>query len=153
MKKWKNLLGLFLAVILVRVEHTGTRIDRMEAVETVLIRQTETGIAVETDTGAQGYGENLTQAIENLHSSSSAIVFLETANYLLLSAGTEELVPQLDMFLRPNTLVCKMAAQTDLLEVTDYLKIHPPGIRLIDLKAGHRVQTLYYRKGRGQLAQ
>ena len=86
MRKWL-IIGL-LAVALVRVEHTGGQINQLEPVEAVILKQEDGAVCIETDTGAKGVGSNLKNAIDNLHTSASSKIFLDTARYLLVTSKT-----------------------------------------------------------------
>ena len=154
MRIGKLVLALLLAVLLVRLEHTGTRIDQLEPVETVWIHTKEGSVYIETDTGAKGIGNNLEKAVENLRSSTASKVFLDTARYLLIETTGEEWIGWLSGILRPNTLVCRFRGEGELSEITRYLKNHQPNTNLLEwMVRKQEVPTLYYQEGRGQLVQ
>lgn len=154
MKKWIWIAGLAALLLLSRVEHTGVDIDLLEPVRLVCVSAQEDGICVETDTGAMGYGQDLESAIANLHASSSASVFLDTAEFLVLSGKTEELLPQLYGILRPACQVCVTNGQPDLAQVVEFLNAHPPQVKLLQCRAGTaKLPALYFQKGRGQIVQ
>lgn len=152
MRNWKWLLLGLIAVVLARVEHTGTPINQLEPVETVLLTQNNGSIIIETDTGAKGIGNNLDKAIENLQSCTSAQIFLDTAQYLLVSSRTQSMLPQMRAYIRPAARVCIIRGDAELSEVTEYLRTHPPRTQLRELTAEEQLQVLYYQEGRGQLA-
>lgn len=154
MKKWIWALAAAAVLLLPRMEHTGTDISRLEPVELVWVSMDESGVEIKTDTDAAGYGKNLASAVEDLHATASAVVFLETAEYLLLSGSAEELLPELYQLLRPACRVCLTDGETDLEGAAAYLRAHPPEGKLLDCRAGQvQLQTLYYQEGRGSLAQ
>ena len=154
MKRWKKWSLALLAVFLLRTEHTGIRVDRLDPVESIRIHLEAGSIVIETDTGAMGIGNSLDKALENLQSSSSATVFLDTTRYILLDSRTEQLIPQLYDLFRPNTRVCLLRGTGDLPELTKYLNHHRLRTRLLDVIAGGKaVPTLYYQEGRGQLVE
>lgn len=153
MKKWKW-AALVLLIILGRVEHTGSRINDLEPVEVVLVTEQEGNIIIQTDTGAKGVGNNLEKAVENLHNSTAGVVFLDTTQYLLVSSRTIDLVDDMIRWIRPAARVCLIRGETEPKEVTKYLKIHPPQTQLKDIMAEDaKLQVLYLKEGRGQLAQ
>ena len=154
MKKKKWILLLLGILLLSRVEHTGVDVGKLEPVELIRLSQADGLVCVETDTGARGYGDNLDAAITNLHESASATVFLDTAQYLVLAAQTEEYLPQLYELLRPACYVCTTDEKGDLEQTVNYLRAHPPIIKLLECRAGTaKLPVLYFRKGRGQIAQ
>lgn len=154
MKKWVWLIGLGALLLLSRVEHTGVEISRLEPVELVRLTVEENIVSIETDTGGRGYGQDLDSAIENLHASSSAMVFLDTAEYLLLNDEAQRYLPQLYEVLRPACQVCVANGDLDLTEAAEFLETHSPKIKLLQCRAGERsLPTLYIQDGRGQLVQ
>ena len=154
MNKWKWAVALLLALALGRVEHTGSGINELEPVEVVLITETDGNIVIETDTGAKGIGSNLEKAVNNLQSSASGIIFLDTAQYVLVTAKTKCMLVEMMQWIRPAARVCMIRSKPELSEVTEYLGNHPPELQLKDIAAGDTdLQILYIREGRGQLAQ
>lgn len=154
MKRYKFWLMIILVIVLTRVEHTGIRIDQLQPVETILLKQDEEAVMIETDTGAKGTGVNLQKALENLNASSDAKVFLDTTRYLIVTNKTEHLAEQMYGVIRPNTLVCRFRGDANLEELTQYLKIHSVEVRLMDLYEDKKeIPTLYYKEGRGQLVE
>lgn len=150
MKKWIWLL-VPAALLLGRAEHTGTDISRLDPVQVVRVSVSD-GVTVETDTGAVGIGSDLEEAIADLHASTSKTVFLDTAQYLLLSGSAERYLPELSMLLRPASQVCLAEGEMDLKAAAEYLGAHSPENRLLDCMAGeYRLKKLYYKEGRGQL--
>lgn len=152
MKKWIWLL--FPAVLLLgRVEHSGTDISRLDPVEVIRVT-VEDGVTIETDTGAVGIGSDLENAVADLHASSPKTVFLDTAQYLILSGDWERYLPALTDLLRPACRVCVGQGEMDLSEAAAYLDTHSSETRLIDCRAGeYRLMTFYYKEGRGRLVQ
>ena len=154
MKKKIWIPVLIALLLLSRVEHTGVDVGELEPVELVQLSKEEAGLCVETDTGARGYGQNLETAIENLYESSSAAVFLDTAEYLVLTGQTEEYLPQLYEILRPACRVCVTDGKVDLTQTVKFLGAHPPQVKLLQCRAGvAELPTLYFQKGRGQIVQ
>lgn len=148
-KRWVLLLA---ALILSRVEHTGTQVDRLEPVEILMVTVQDGEVCILTDTGAHGVGPDLGRAVENLHASASAAVFLDTAQYLIVDEGGQMLLEQLYPMLRPACQVCRVQTDVDLTEAAAFLRAHPPQTRLIDWIAMRaELPTLYHREGRGQL--
>lgn len=152
MKKWWILL--FAAVILSRTERSATQIEQLEPVEVLMVTVQDEEVCILTDTGAHGVGPDLDRAVENLHASASAAVFLETARYLLVDEEGQTLLEPLYPMLRPACRVCRIETDVDLAEAVGFLRAHPPETRLIDWVSGEtELPTLYHREGRGQLVQ
>ena len=149
MKKWL-IPGLLLLLVFVRPESTGTDISQLEPVAVVQVLTEEAGVHILTDTGSQGYGENLRLALENLHSSAPAEIFLDTAQYLIVDQ--ESYMEELSGHLRPACQICLAREPVDLELATSYLKVHGRKVTLLQYRAGMRdLPILYSKEGRSQL--
>lgn len=114
----------------------ATDIGELEPVSTVQIIVTHSGVRIRTDTGADGVGRDLPAAVEDLHNDAGARVFLETADYLLLTNVPEELTPRLLDYFRPSCRICTIRGTPDLTFAAQYLTIHQPPKTLNDLRVG-----------------
>lgn len=151
MKKWIWLL-IPLLLLLGRMEHTGLDIRRLDPVKLIRVTAEENSVRIETDTGTVGIGMDIADAVADLRASSPKTVFLDTAQYLLLSGEAVEYLPRLSDLLRPICQVCLAQGELDLAEAASYLDNHSPECRLLDCRAGgYKLQTFYYIEGRGQL--
>lgn len=135
MKKWLYLAAALLAVgILSRLPHPARDAAKLSPVQTVYLYIEEDAFHIETDTGDHGSGPTLAAAVSDMKANASAELFLETAEYLLLSPNTP--IPN-DLFtlLRPSCCVCYTDVLPDLPAATQYLTIHPPEYTLAHLRA------------------
>jgi hypothetical protein len=66
----------------------------------------------------------------------SGAVFLETAEFLLLSDGARSLVLEMSEILRPGCAVCVVTEKPNLREAAKYLSAHRPEITLNDVRGG-----------------
>lgn len=121
---------------LIRLPSPATDIGKLEPVAAVRITATEKEIVVETDTGACGSGVDLSAAVADLQNRAGAYVFLDTADYLLLSGLSDGQTAQLLQIFRPAAYVCVTENICDLSEAAKYLAVHPPEKNLNDLRAG-----------------
>ena len=106
----------------------GMDIGKLSPVETVWMEQRGDGVYLQTETGEAGCGRNAQEALENVRSGSSGIVFLETADYLILKAGCESLLEQLADVLRPSCMICTANQMPDLQTATAFLSTHEPNL-------------------------
>lgn len=88
-----------------------------------------------TETGDLGEGEDLNAAMQDLEESAVGKVFLETAEYLLVTDGARGLLPELTSIMRPGCAVCVAPEQVNLEEAAAYLNIHRPEVTLNDYRA------------------
>lgn len=107
---------------------------------------------METDTGDFGIGDSLKAALTDMKRSASAEIFLDTADYLIVSPGCVDLLPAMMQYLRPSCAVCMEDGETDMKQIGMYLQQHSPDITLMHYRAGQRdLPTLVTREGRTHL--
>ena len=136
MKKW----GILLAGLLWlgTGQTAGTDVAKLRPVEVVLVRRWEGQVIIQTDTNDCGVGPDLSAAVEDLHRTTPAEIFLETADYLLIGDDAEPLLGELMAYLRPACQVCTVASPAELEGVAQFLQQHPPLVTLIRYRSGER---------------
>ncbi|MBQ3215530.1 MAG: hypothetical protein IJB11_05360 [Oscillospiraceae bacterium] len=149
MKRWIVLaLALPMIAFLGGKDEAGRDVARLQPMEVLAVTMEDDGVRIETDTGDAGRGANLEAAIDNLKSTTSGEIFLDTAEYLLI-AGCEPLLPELAAHLRPSCQVCLVEGEVELESVAQFLKIHQPELTLAEYRGGIRtLKTLKEEKGR-----
>lgn len=105
-------------------------------VELLYINREAGFIRAETDTGDVGTGRSLEEALKNLTDSAPGQIFLETADYLIVTERAAYLLPQLAQVLRPAAEVC-IGVNADA-QAAPFLKAHPSRVTMKDIKAGWR---------------
>ncbi len=140
MKRW----GVYVAGILVLVLLGGTPfsksdVAKLQPVELLRISKRGETIQVETDTGDRGKGESLSAAFADLKETTAGDVFLDTADYLIVTADTLPLLPQLAEILRPGCGVCVEQGETELQTAAAFLSAHSPKATLRDCRAGEKI--------------
>lgn len=113
-------------------------VGQLQPVEAVSVFIREGSVQVATDTGELGVGNDLPAALRDLHNTSPKHIFLDTAEYLLLSPGTEFLIPRLEEYFRPSCGVCLADGVTDLALAAEFLDAHGDLATLAD----HRAEEL-----------
>lgn len=130
----------------------GTDIGTLQPVQTVRLSCVRGQVCVETDTGDMGIGEDLKSALNDMKNSAVGEIFLDTADYLIVSPACVDLLPAMTTCLRPSCGVCLEDGETDLEQVGLFLRQHTPEITLMKYRAGeHALQTLVTREGRMHL--
>ena len=131
MKRWGVYLVLIAAVSFLNIEpFSGTDIAKLAPVEVVWLERQDNLVYLETDTGEQGRGETLQQALTDMKKSAPATVFLETADYLILKQGCEALLAEAYGHFRPNCMLCIAEKKPDLEDIVSFLRAHEPGTTL-----------------------
>lgn len=150
-KLWYLLLG-FAALALYLLPSPGQDAVHILPVEVVCLTADQKGVQILTDTGAAAEGKTLPDALRRLRAEAAVEVFLDTADYLLIGEGCEDLLPELMALLRPSCLVCRVRGLPQLEQVGGFLRRHPPTLTLARYRAGIRdFSTLITEGGRMRL--
>lgn len=130
MKKWIWLGALALLLLPQR----GTEVGKLLPVETLLIEKQAGQYRVSTDTGHTARGDSLEKTVDTLRAEAPGILFLDTADYVLLTGEAEECTEKLPNYVRPGTRVYKLEGTVELSEIGPYLKTHGPDTPLYRLQ-------------------
>ena len=134
MKKWLYPAVFLAAAILSRLPHPAVDIARLDPVRAIYLYMDGAELTIETDSGDSGSGPNLEAAYAALRNNADREIFLDTAEFLILTPD----VPITEVFyelLRPTTQVVFSNEKPNLETVSDYLTIHPPDLTLAKLRA------------------
>lgn len=136
MKQWLWFPVLLAAACLLsRLPHPAVDVGELEPVGIVLVAFSDGAYHLRTDTGAHGTGASVTEAAESMTKAAPERVFLETAEYVLLTPDVP-VAEELYRIFRPACRVCLTDGNVDLQQALDYLKAHPPETTLTHLRAG-----------------
>lgn len=102
----------------------------LEPVQAVRLSVAPRGIQIETDTGDIGTGKTVVQALQNMKQHSKRIIYLDTAQYLLVTGDTQQYAEQLCAFLKNSVRVCIWNGEGKLADAAQYAKAHKIGERL-----------------------
>ena len=122
MKRILLYIGILAALIAAPVE--ASDVGKLRPVEVVSVYKEMNWIVMETDTEDKGYGGTVQQALQNLKDTSNGIIYLDTAEYLLLTKDTEGEAEELRQALKDNVRLCLAASSVDLAEASQYLSVH-----------------------------
>lgn len=133
MKRWIILAAAAAAAL--ALQPGGERdVAKLEPVQLVFVYKSGNEICIETDTDAFGKGKDLQSAMEDMKLTAPGYIFLDTAEFLLLTEETVALLPELAGMIRPAAEVCiGTEAQTET--AAAYLSVHRPGVTLKDWMA------------------
>lgn len=136
MRRWLIwCIALGTAVVLTKGENSA-RLDiaKLEPAQVLLVEERAGQLIVTTDMGHLGRGRALTEAVEDMRQTATGVVFLDTAEYLLLAPSAEKYVPELTQLLRPSCRICMIYGAMELKTAADYLSVHEPGLTFRDWK-------------------
>ena len=148
MKRWWIYIILYMAVgILDLPAFQDTDIAMLSPVQVVWAEITQGSVCLVTDGDDVGTGATVIEALEDMKATAAGTVFLDTADYLIVKGGSEELLEQVAGVLRPSCKVCVADAMPKLKAAAEYLSVHEPSVKLKDYKE-KRLPFLLERAGR-----
>ncbi len=154
MKRWLIPAALLAVVILGEGLFRGTDVAKMEPVEAVRLTLYPEGVVLQTDTGSSGVGKNLLEAVEDMRQTAEGVIFLETAEYLLLENGKTEIIPELMGVFRPSCKILFLRGPAEPKEMASFLRSRRVNVTLLDWKNGEKIPpTLWTERGRFYLAE
>lgn len=101
-----------------------TDVAKLLPIEAVAVYKENGEVVLETDTKHRGSGDDATKALENLKSVTPAIVYLDTAEFLILAEDTVSEIEGLRMYLKPRVKVCVADGRGRVKDMAKYLEIH-----------------------------
>lgn len=146
MRRWMIYVAVVAAALILKPKDIKD-VGELLPVELLYISREAGSIRAETDTGTFGTGRNLEEALKDLKETAPGEIFLETADYLIVTDRTVNLLPRLTEVLRPSTEVC-VGKNADA-QAAAFLKAHPSEVTLKDIRAGQEeIPTLIKSKER-----
>ena len=137
---------LFIYILLLAATATlpfqGTDVGKLQPVGLIQLYMEDAMVVIVTDTGDSGRGKTAEEAFENLEDTTAGHIFLDTANYLLLSKRAIGAAEGLERYLKPTIRVCLAEREIDPVQAAEYLAVHRPTQKLKDMGSLGRVQTL-----------
>ena len=97
---------------------------------------------IETDTDDKGIGGTALQALQNMKDASDGVIYLDTADYLLLTKDAEEAIMELYENLKPSVRLCMVSGAVNLKKAASYLKTHGALPKLKGWKKGTELPVL-----------
>ena len=129
---------LYICILALLLLAPVERLDvaKLEPVQTVALRLEGQTLVLETDTKNRGQGSTLREAIEDLENRTPGVIYLDTAQYLLL---TEDVLPysqQLKTVMHPTVKVSLWDGKGSVEKAAQYLAIRRDLPRLKELPTG-----------------
>lgn len=131
MRRWQIYLA-GLVVLLLLPEGQGQDVSELRPAELVYINKEAYRVQVSTDMGDSGIGIDLAAAVKDMQENAPGEVFLDTAEYVLVTEETKHLIPELKRYLRPGIRVALAAGEIDPETAPAYLRAHKPSVLLKD---------------------
>lgn len=144
-------IGIFLAVILMPTE--ATDVGKLIPVEVVAISDSGGTVTINTDTGDSGIGDTLESAISDMKAAASGIIYLDTAEYLLLDEGMENHLNAVERHLKKEVRLCYAQENMPLETVADFLSVHKPNATLKTVSDNGIKETITEENGKYHLVE
>lgn len=134
------------AVIAIPLERTD--VADLHPVQTVALYKTADGYRIETDTEDAGIGETVDAAYQDLIATTPGVIYLDTADFLLVFDGTEAAVRDIRKYLKNGVRICAAVGWGDLQDVSKYLSVQTGLLPLSRWKEGQLLPVLDCRNDR-----
>ena len=99
-------------------------VGKLRPVQAVMVSREAGSVIIRTDTDDTGTGTDVLSALENLKATTPAVIYLDTAQFLLLTQDVLEEVQSLRAVMKKDVQVC--LANGDVLreETAQFLRVH-----------------------------
>lgn len=150
MKKLLRSAAILLLVLILGTDASGAKdVATLQPVQVVCMTRAGETVILWTDTGDQGMGATAALALECMRSGAAGEIFLDTAEYLLLTEDCLHILEEMNRILRPSCNLCLMEGTPDLEKVGQFLRLHSPDATLMAYRAGKgQLPTLKTEDGR-----
>ena len=116
------------AVCLIPVQRQD--VATLEPIQAVWMSEENGEVVLKTDTEDQGAGKNVADALENMKSTSTGMVYLDTAQFLLVTETAKHRMPEIAEYLKDSVLVCLWKGKGELTDAARYMQARKMGVRL-----------------------
>lgn len=116
---------LYILIIILACLAPVQRLDiaKLQPIEAVAVRKEANEIILLTDTEDTGKGKTVPEALQNLKDTTPAVIYLDTAEYLLVASGAEGAGEDLKFYLKPSIKVREYTGG-EVKEEVKYLDAH-----------------------------
>jgi hypothetical protein len=117
-------------------------VGKLRPIEVIYIGKDADAVVLKTDTNDVGIGEDVAAALEDMKRTSPAIIYLDTAQYLLIGPGAQGNAMDMQNILKGDVQLCLAEQQPDLELAADYLPSHGKMPRFSDWIKGEDLPIL-----------
>jgi len=144
--RWLLYLLVLGAALTVPLEKNN--VGKLQPMEVLYVCREGESIVLKTDTDDLGIGKTVAEAVRNLHETTPGIVYLDTADFLILNKNAEQSIRELEPYLKPSVAVCVTEEKIDLTAAAQYLSVHRPKVKLTDTEMKEDIEKLEVENGR-----
>ena len=98
-------------------------IAHLEPVQTLAVRINGDIVELETDTGNSGQGKTVAEAVKSMEENTAGVIYLDTAQYLLLTESASSVIEELGEYLHSGTYVCMWDGEGSVAGAAQYLEV------------------------------
>ena len=132
---------LILAAVLI-LPTAGMDVGKLQPVQTIAVYREGEAWVIETDTDDIGKGNSVEAAFENLIETTPAVIYLDTADYLILRDNAAEVINELRGRLKDSVALYLYKGEPDLKQVSQYLTVHGVKVKLKQWKTDMELPIL-----------
>lgn len=110
-------------------------VAKLEPVQTVAVRIESQQVVIETDTKNRGQGRTLQEAVQDLKENTPGVIYLDTAQYLLLTEDAAKHDRELKNYMRLSVKVSMWDGNGSVETAAKYLAVRHDLQRLKDFKS------------------
>ena len=105
-------------------------VENLQPVEVIAIYSKDGMITVTTDADDFGSGKTISAAIENMKETATAVIYLDTAQYLLIDEQIRLQIGELRKYLKESVKVSLISGRLNLELASKYLETHGGYVKL-----------------------
>lgn len=126
----KTLLYLLVIAGLLIAPIEPMDIGVLEPIQAVWLSSADGNVVLETDTEDKGTGKTVTEALQDMKRRSQGIVYLDTAQFLLVSEDAVGRIPEITAYLKDSVKACLWTGEGSVADAARYMQAHKMGVRL-----------------------
>ena len=146
MRRW--ILYIAILALVVAAPAKPVNIGDLLPIRVVAVYREDNRFRIATDTGDLGFGDTVSLALHSMRDTASGIIYLDTAEYLLVETETMGYLEELKGYLKPKTQVCVCDQKVDLEQVPEYLAVHKSRVNLKESAGNREIPRLVEEKGK-----
>ena len=140
----KTVLYTLLFALSIAMRPQSLDIGTLRPVQLVSMYREDEWIIIETDTGDQGRGGNVHEAIQNLKDTTPGTIYLDTADFLVVRPDTQNMISEISQYLKQNVKICSSIGGITPIDAANYLSAHPPRTNMREWRKNVELEVLQH---------
>ena len=140
MKKILLYIGILAVMLVIPVKSLD--VGKLRPVQVVSVYIEDEWTVIETDTGDYGIGATAKQALANMKDTAAGVIYLDTAQYLLIGKDAQNEAETLRDVLKQDTRLCYVEPKIDPKSAGEFLAAHSGLPKLKEWKTGQDLPVL-----------